>query len=455
MALLDSLFRTEEAEAALTDRARLQGMLDFEAALACAEATCGVIPKAAAAAIGSKCDATLFDFAALQKDAAHAGNLAIPMLQQLTALVTSADATAAGFVHWGATSQDAIDTGFVLQARVVLDAMGREIERLCQTMAKMAEAHRGTVMVGRTWMQHATPTTFGAKVAGWLDAMLRHRERWSEMRARFLTLQFGGAVGNLSALGSNGDAVADALAKELKLALPSVAWHSQRDRFAELATTMGLLTGTLGKIARDISLHGQTEIGELREAAAGGRGGSSSMPHKQNPVSCAVILAAAVRVPGLVSTMLSAMVQEDERGLGGWHAEWETLPDILRLSAGGLHHLGVALPGLEVDAKRMENNLEITRGLIYAEAVTIALAAKIGKKEARQVVEQACAKTNSSQEHLRDVLLKTQREGELFSAEEISRLFDARTQLGNSNAAIDLVLAAAKASATNSAIGSK
>jgi 3-carboxy-cis,cis-muconate cycloisomerase len=430
-------------------------MLDFEAALARAEATCGVIPKAAAAAIGSKCDAALFDFAALQENAAPAGNLAIPMVQQLTALVASADATAAGFVHWGATSQDAIDTGFVLQARVVLDLMDREMEQLCQAMAKLADTHRGTVIVGRTWMQHATPTTFGAKVAGWLDAMLRHRERWNELRSRLLTLQFGGAVGNLSALGSNGDAVAEALAKELKLAVPSTAWHSQRDRLAELATTMGLLTGTLGKIARDISLHAQTEIGELREAATDGRGGSSSMPHKQNPVSCAVILAAAVRAPGLVSTVLSAMVQEDERGLGGWQAEWETLPDILSLSAGAVHHLRTTLDGLKVDAKRMESNLEITRGLIYAEAVTTALAAKIGKKEARQIVEQACAQAGASQEHLRDVLLKTPRVSELFSAAEISRLFDSRTQLGSSNAAIDRVLAAAKTSATNSAIGSK
>ena len=453
MALLDSLFRVEEAEAALTDRARLQGMLDFEAALARAEATCGVIPKDAAAAIASKCDAAMFDFTALQINAADAGNLAIPMLQQLTALVAADDVTAAGFVHWGATSQDAIDTGFVLQARVVLEGMSREIEQLCQAMAKLADAHRGTVMVGRSWMQHATPTTFGAKVAGWLDALLRHRERWNESRRRFLTLQFGGAVGNLSALGNRGDSVAETLAIELGLGLPRLAWHSQRDRFAELATTMGLLTGTLGKIARDISLHAQTEIGELREAAARGRGGSSSMPHKQNPVSCAVILAAALRVPGLVSTVLTAMVQEDERGLGGWQAEWETLPELLRLSAGALHHLRVALPGLEVDATRMENNLEITRGLIYAEAVTMALAAKIGKKEARQVVEQACARTSASQEHLRDVLLRAPRVSELFSVAEISRLFEAREQLGNSNAVIDRVLAAAKSSAANFAVG--
>jgi 3-carboxy-cis,cis-muconate cycloisomerase len=455
MGLLDSLFRVPEVDAALSDRARLQGMLDFEAALARAEASCGVIPSAAAGAINARCAAALFDFAALQQGAASAGNLAIPMLQQLTALVASDDATAAGFVHWGATSQDAIDTGFVLQVRVVLDLVAHEIAQLCRTLGMLADTHRGTLVVGRSWMQHATPTTFGLKVAGWLDALLRHQERLFEFRGRFLTLQFGGAVGNLASFARDGDAVSQALAKELSLAWPTMAWHSQRDRLAELATTMGLLTGTLGKIARDISLHAQPEIGELREPSAGGRGGSSSMPHKRNPVSCAVILAAALRVPGLVSTILNAMVQEDERGLGGWQAEWETLPDILRLSAGALHHLRATLDGLEVDAARMEGNLEITRGLIYAEAVTIGLAAKIGKQEARQVLEQACAQTSASQEHLREVLLKTARVRECFTVAEILQLFDARKQLGNSGAAIDRVLAAAKTAEVNSRRGSE
>jgi 3-carboxy-cis,cis-muconate cycloisomerase len=455
MGLLDSLFRVSEVDAALNDRARLQGMLDFEAALARAEASCGAIPNAAAKAINARCDAALFDFAALQQSAASAGNLAIPLVQQLTALVARDDATAAGFVHWGATSQDAIDTGFVLQARAVLDIVDREINQLGRTLATLADTHRGTVIVGRSWMQHATPTTFGLKVAGWLDALLRHQERFFELRRRFLTLQLGGAVGNLSSLGRDGDAISQALAKELALAWPAVAWHSQRDRFAELATTMGLLTGTLGKIARDISLHAQPEIAELREPSAGGRGGSSSMPHKRNPVSCAAILAAALRVPGLVSTIVAAMIQEDERGLGGWQAEWETLPDILRLSAGALHHLRIAVDGLEVDAPRMESNLEITRGLIYAEAVTIAFAAKLGKQEARQVVEQACSQTSASQDHLRDILLKTARATECFTAAAILQLFDARKLLGNSGAAIDRVLAAAKTAKANSRDGSE
>lgn len=455
MGLLDSLFGMAEVDAALSDRARLQGMLDFEAALARAEASCSVIPAPAAAAIAAKCDAKLFDLAALQQGAASAGNLAIPMLQQLTELVASEDVAAAGFVHWGATSQDAIDTGFVLQVRAVLEIVDGEMDQLCRTLATLADTHRGTVMVGRSWMQHATPTTLGLKVAGWLDALLRHQERLFELRRRFLTLQFGGAVGNLSALGRDGDAVSQALAKELALTWPAVAWHSQRDRFAELATTMGMLTGTLGKIARDISLHAQTEIGELHEPMGEGRGGSSSMPHKRNPVSCAMILAAALRVPGLVSTVLIATVQEDERGLGGWHAEWETLPDILRLSAGALHHLRVTMDGLEVDVQRMESNLELTRGLIYAEAVTTALAVKIGKKDARRLVEQACTRARDVKEHLRDALLKAPGVGEQFSAVEISELFDARKHLGISNAAIDRVLATANTAKTTLRRGSE
>jgi 3-carboxy-cis,cis-muconate cycloisomerase len=455
MALLDSLFRTPEISAGLSDKARLQGMLDFEAALARAEADCGVIPAAAAAAISTKCRAELFDFAALQKSAASAGNLAIPMLEQLVALVAREDAAAAGFVHWGATSQDAIDTGFVLQVRGVLDGMLGDVRELCETLAALASAHRGTLMVGRTWMQHATPTTFGVKVAGWLDALLRQQDRISELRGRVLVLQFGGAVGTLAALGERAGAISAALAKELSLALPAISWHTQRDRFAEVATTMGLLTGTLGKIARDISSHGQTEIGELREAANKGRGGSSSMPHKRNPVGCAIILSAAIRIPGLVSSALSAMVQEDERGLGGWHAEWEILPQILGLTAGALHHLKTLVSGLEIDTTRMGENLDATRGLIYAEAVTVSLAAKIGKKGARLAVEQACEKAATERKHLREVLLGTPAILQHFSPAELSQLFDARQHLGISDGLIDGVLRSAAAGPVDPARGTK
>jgi len=445
MALLDSLFRSPAIAASFTDAARIQGMLDFEAALARAEATSGIIPVAAAAAILAKCREEFIDFAALQKSAANAGNLAIPLVHQLTALVAKEDTEAAGFVHWGATSQDAVDTGFVLQLRPALVAMQHDLRQLCERLAILANEHRATAMVGRTWLQHAVPTTFGAKVAGWLDALVRHRHRIEDLQERALVLQFGGAVGTLAALGERGENVAAALAKELALTLPDIPWHSHRDRFAEVASCMGLLAGTLGKIARDISLHMQTEIDELRETAAGGRGGSSSMPHKRNPVSCAVILANTTRVPGLVSAILAAMVQEDERGLGGWQAEWETLPEIVGLAGGALHHVRAAIAGLEINTARMRENLEATRGLIYAEAVTIRLAERVGKQEARQAIEAACRQAAKEGEHLRDVLLATPAILKHLPEDTVHELFDANRYFGSSSGMIDKVLATARA----------
>src|SRR6266536_363688 len=316
MALLDPLFGSAAMVEVFSDAARLQHMLDFEAALARAEARCGIIPATAARAIASKCKADLIDTNALATATALSVNPAIPLVKQVTALVAKDDPEAARFVHWGATSQDANDTGLVLQIRQAFDILAADLAALRSGAIQLAQKHRSTPMAGRTLMQHALPTTFGVKVAGWLDAMNRHRERFAETKARVLVLQFGGAVGTMAALGKKGLQVAEALAAELHVGLPTMPWHTQRDRVAEVATTLGLCTGTLGKIARDISLHMQTEIAEVFEPAGEGRGGSSTMPHKRNPVSAAVALAAATRVPGLVSTMLSAMVQEDERGVG-------------------------------------------------------------------------------------------------------------------------------------------
>jgi 3-carboxy-cis,cis-muconate cycloisomerase len=337
MALLDPLFGSAAISEVFSDAARLQRMLDFEAALALAEARCGVIPNAAADAIASKCKVELINTDALAGATVESANPAIPLVKQLTALVAKDNPDAAQFVHWGATSQDANDTGLVLQIREALKILEAELSALCSGLAELAQKHRSTPIAGRTLMQHALPTTFGVKVAAWLDGMNRHRDRFAHTRKRALVVQFGGAVGTLAALRNKGLQVAEALATELDLALPAMPWHTQRDRIAEVATTLGLCTGSLGKMARDISLHMQTEISEISEPAADGRGGSSTMPHKRNPVSAAIVLSAATRVPGLVSTMLSAMVQEDERGLGNWHAEWETLPEIFRLTARALH----------------------------------------------------------------------------------------------------------------------
>jgi 3-carboxy-cis,cis-muconate cycloisomerase len=443
MALLDALFRWPELDAVFSDASCLQAMLDFEGALARAEAACGVIPVTAAAAILPACDGQLFDLVRLCEDAGQAGNLAIPMLRQLTALVEKANPSAAGFVHWGATSQDAVDTGAVLQLRVALDVVLGELHALCGNLATLADVHRATVIAGRTWMQQAAPTTFGFKVAGWLDALLRHKTRLAQLREHALVLQFGGAVGTLSALGDNAEKVAAALATELSVTAPAIPWHSHRDRFAEVATTFGLLTGTLGKIARDISLHAQTEIGELREPSGATRGTSSSMPQKRNPVGCAAVLSAALRVPGLVSSVLAAMVQEDERGLGGWHAEWETIPQIVCLSGGALRHLSAVIAGLEVDTARMRENLDLEHGLLYAEGVTADLAVRIGKREARCIVEEACGQAVTRKMHLRDVLLETPEILRQSSRQEITDLFEPRKRLGASEQMIDGVLQAA------------
>ena len=316
---------------------------------------------------------------------------------------------------------------------------------MSNTLIALAEKHSATPIVARTWMQQALPTTFGFIVAGWLDAVGRHRKRLAEIRPRVLTLQFGGAVGTLAALGGRGPEVAVALANELNLARPAIPWHTHRDRIVEIATTFGLCAGTLGKIARDISLHSQTEIGELFEPFVEGRGSSSTMPHKRNPVTCAVVLAAATRVPGLVATLLSAMPQEEQRGLGGWHAEWETLPEVVCLCGGALHHLAEMLLGLEVDAARMARNLEITNGLIFAEAVTFALGDRMGKMPAHILVEAACKKAREQNRHLKDVLReKSGLHGHLTPA-DLESLFDVRNYLGSAGEFIRRVIAEARA----------
>jgi 3-carboxy-cis,cis-muconate cycloisomerase len=441
MALLNPLFGTEPVQGIFSDTVRLQRMLDFEAALAKAEAKVGVIPLSAVESIQSQCRADLFPLNTIAQATATAGNLAIPMVAQLTALVAAADEDAAGYIHWGATSQDAIDTGLILQLRDALDFLENGLARLGDILAALAKQHRNTPVVARTWMQHAIPTRFGLEVAGWLDALLRHQARLRETKKRALVLQFGGAAGTLAALGDRGLDVAQALADELNLALPDLPWHSHRDRIAEVATTLALCAGTLGKIARDIALQAQSEISELSEPAAEGRGGSSTMPHKRNPVSVAVALSAAIRVPALTSAMLGAMVQEHERGLGGWHAEWETLPEIVQLTAGSLHHMTDALEKLEIKPDRMLHNLEHTRGLVFSEAAVMALANHVGRDAARQIVDVASRRGGAEGAHLRTILTQDPAVTRHLSAAEIDAVFDSEAYTGVALEWIDRVLA--------------
>jgi 3-carboxy-cis,cis-muconate cycloisomerase len=437
---------TTDMERIFSDRHGVQCMLEVEAALAVAEARHEVIPLAAVASITASCDSSVIDFEALAHQAAAAGNLAIPLVRQLTARVAMTDADAATYVHWGATSQDIIDTGMVLQLREALVCIDAELTLLGNALAQLAEQHRNTPQVGRTWMQHALPISFGLKVAGWLDALQRHKLRVGQLRSDVAVLQFGGAAGTLASLGSNGLKIAQSMADELKLNLPSMPWHTTRDRIGEVATTLGLLTGSLGKVAGDIALLAQTEIAELAEPLATNgmaRGGSSSMPHKHNPVSCAATLAAARRVPGLVATMLSAMAQENERALGGWQAEWATLPQIVKLAACALHNMHYVCANLHVDTERMRVNLNLTQGQVMAEAVTLALGAKIGRQAAHEVVERACRNANGR--HLRSVLEQDGVIGAHLSTKELDRAFDPSRYGGETHQFIDRVVAAWRA----------
>lgn len=438
----DRMFRSAHDMDLFSEEAHLAAMLRVEAALASVQARLRVIPAEAAEAIVSCCVVERIDRAALADAGVAAGNLAIPLVKQLTSSVRAQNPSAASFVHWGATSQDVIDTATVLQLRSHLDGVAKELDAICHALADMTITHRETLMVGRTWLQHAVPVTFGLKTAGWLDAFLRHRERLIQLQPRVLALQFGGAAGTLASLGTQGLEISAALAQELGLTLPAVPWHSHRDRLAEVATFHGLLAGTIGKIARDLSLAMQTEVNELAEPADEGRGGSSTMPQKRNPVSAAILLAASLRLPGLVSTMLSATVQESERGLGGWHAEWETLPQICTLSLGALDKLSTLLPELRVFPEAMQRNLKITNGLLMAESVSMALATHIGRDRAHKLLEEVSREAAESGISLRTALGNDLRITAHLTEGELDALVEPARYLGSASTMIDQVLAA-------------
>jgi 3-carboxy-cis,cis-muconate cycloisomerase len=379
-------------------------MLDVEAALAEAEARVGIIPAAAAASIGNAADAQLYDLGALATEAAQDGNPAIPLVRHLTRVVARQDPSAAGYVHWGATSQDILDTSMVLRLRASVPIVLNHLERAATASAGHAQRHIDSVMAGRTLLSQAIPITFGLKAAGWLDALSRDRAALASALDEALVLQFGGAAGTLAALGEAGPRVAEALGEQLALRVPDLPWHAHRDRLARLASALGISCGVCGKIARDLTLLAQTEVGEAFETRASG-GGSSTMPHKRNSVSASVALASAVRAPGLVATMLSAMPQEHERGIGGWHAEWTTLPELVIVSAGAAQAMAEALGGLAVNVERMRANLDLTRGFLLAEAVSMTLAERIGRPDAYKRVEQATRLAAANGTSLADALM--------------------------------------------------
>ena len=440
--LTSAISSTEAMQKIFSARSTLQSMLDVEAALARALAAKGVIPVAAVDPWVRCCQADQIDLPSLVIAAQDAGNIAIPMVKQLTAAVAAVDADAARYVHWGVTSQDVIDTGRVLQLREAINVITYELAALVDALAGMAQCYRDTPMIGRTWLQHALPITFGMKLAGWLDALMRHQQRLAACREQVCVLQFGGASGTLASLGEHASSVAQAMAQELDLATPHLPWHAHRDRFVECATTLGMLTGTLGKIARDISLMSQTEVAELSEPGAPGRGGSSSMPHKRNPVGSAAVLSAATRVPSMVATLLSAMPNEHERALGGWQSEWETLPEIVSLSAAALAHLRSVIDGLKVDTERMRRNIDASRGMVMAESVTLALATSLGRAQAHQIVEAACHKAYAENKDLLTVLQTEPKVVGVLSEQRLAQLFDPLSYVGEAGNFVDRVLEA-------------
>src|ERR1700730_5807790 len=439
--LLAPMLSSPAMRAVCDDVASLQHMLDFEAALARAEAATGVIPASAAGPIQQACKASSFDLAALAEAATRSGNLAIPLVKALTADVAKADPDAARYVHWGATSQDVIDTAAMLTLRAGIDALLADIGRAIAGFAGLARQHRNTAVVARTWLQHALPMPFGLKLAEYAAALHRSRVRLLRLRRETLALQFGGAAGTLAALDDKGWLVAERLAQELKLPLPEAPWHTHRDRIAEAASVFAIVAGTCGKIARDVQLMMQTDVAEAFEPSGEGRGGSSTMPHKRNPVAAASALAAATMAPNLAATIFASQVGDHERSAGPWHAEWPTLPMLQLVTSGAPAAIVDIAERLEADAARLCLNLGATNGLIMAEAVTMALAEKIGKSEAHHLVEAASKKAVADKKDLRDVLTRDAKVTAHLDAGRLTNLFEPMAYQRASQAMIDRLLA--------------
>ena len=426
-----------EADRIFGAAAHVDHMLRFEAVLAEAEARVGMIPNEAAAAIADACRAELFDVPTLERDAVHAGTLAIPLVQQLIARV---DVAARPYVHWGATSQDAIDTALVLQMREGMELLIGDLIAAGDTLAQLAETHRTSVMPGRTLLQQAVPITFGLKAARWLGAVARQIAMLRTLRRDALVLQFGGAAGTLAALGANGERVAQLVAARLALPLPDLPWHAERDRPASVVTALGVTAGVIAKIATDLVLLAQTEIAEVAEGAAPGKGTSSAMPQKRNPVDATSAIAAARLAIGTVPVVLNAMVQEHERSAGGWQAEWVAIPDAFRHTMRAAIHLRCALSALDVRTDRMRVNLEEASGALMAESLSTALAAHVGRPEAMRLTSGLVERAVRESLTLREVAMRDARVSTLLPPPELDRALEPTAYLGSTNTFIDRAL---------------
>ncbi|HYY46526.1 MAG TPA: 3-carboxy-cis,cis-muconate cycloisomerase [Candidatus Angelobacter sp.] len=411
----------------------VQAMLDVEAALARAEAKTGMIPAEAADAIAAHCRANEFDIAELGSDAADSANPANPLVSALRSKVSQ---QAAPYVHRGATSQDIIDTAMMLLARRGIALILEDLEGAADASATLAEHHRSTVMAARTLMQQALVTSFGLKAASWLVSIVEAGDRLAVIGKQRLALQFGGAVGTLAALGVQGPAVSRELARLLDLREPVMPWHAARERMAELGSALATATGTAGKVALDIVLMAQTEVGEVREPAAGGRGGSSTMPQKQNPVWAVEILAAARAINGPAAVLQAAILQEHERAAGAWQSEWPAFAEAFRLAGGAAWRLKLLLSSLEIDAERMRTNLDASGGSLMAESLVTTLAARINPIAARKLVEAAVEEASRSRRRFRQVVKDDPLIVAQLPAGEVEAALDPARYLGASDAFI-------------------
>jgi 3-carboxy-cis,cis-muconate cycloisomerase len=434
--LFGPLFVPEGIRELTSDRAWLQAMLDAEAALAAAQAEAGIVPPEAATEIAAACEAERFDVGELGREGRLSASPVVPLVAALRRRLSD---RAARFVHWGATSQDVMDTAAMLVARRSLSWIDGELEGVAAACARLAEEHRETPMAARTLLGQALPITFGLKAAGWLDAVMDARERLGDV---LLTAQLGGAAGTLASLGGDGIRVLELFSHRLKLSEPRIPWHTARLRVAELGAALGLASGVLQKLALDLVLLSQTEVGEVAEKSGGGRGGSSALPQKRNPVGSVLAIACARRVHGAVSVLLAAMAQEHERAAGAWQAEWESLREALALTGGAAASAREALEGLEVRPDRMRRNLEATGGMLMAESVSMALAERIGAERAQELMTAACRRATETGTTLREELASDPEVSGELSSEEIERALDPARYLGSAQAFVDRVLAA-------------
>jgi 3-carboxy-cis,cis-muconate cycloisomerase len=398
--LVNALGAAARTAGAFSDEATLRHMLRFEAALAHAAAGAGLIPAEYVPPIVEACDPALYDPATLAEAARRSATLTVPVVKALTEEVRKRNAEAAAYVHWGATSQDVIDTALVLQMGEALLPLLKDLGRIVDRFARLAKKHRATPMLGRTLLQPATPLALGQKIGGWASDIDRAKRRLAASFLEAHVLQFGGASGSLSALGNKAKPVMTELAKRLGLRLPPAPWFTQRVRIAAVAQDAALVVGSLGKAARDISLMMQFEVSEAAEPTGAGRGGSSTMPHKRNPIGAALVLAAATRAPHLAATVVAAMPQEHERALGGWQAEWPALTSLFDALGSAVEAMLEVSSGLTVDADNMQASIDATSGMVLAERATFLLAEEMGKEKAAILVEKALAKGGSFVEAL-------------------------------------------------------